>query len=128
MPVVFVLKQTKYVVILRIDKADVGILSVTQDLYVGTSSSSGQTYFPQRRPAVRISAGIVTSSEPLAGVVTYYGDGAQLLNLPTSQWLDVDPGIGFTSIYAQGNVGIATTMPVYIFQVGGSPFPASFME
>ena len=112
--------------ITEIDKANVGILSVTQDLYVGTASSSGQTYFPQRRPAVLITTGIITSSEPNTGVVTYYGDGAQLLNLPTSQWLDVDPGIGFTSIYAQGNVGVATTMPVHTFQVGGSPFARQF--
>ena len=52
----------------------------------------------------------------------FYGDGATLSNLPTSQWLDVNqPGLGFTSIYAQGNVGIATTEPLQTFQVGGSP-------
>ena len=48
------------------------------------------------------------------GVITatsFFGDGATLSNLPTSQWLDVDSGLGFTSIYAQGNVGIATTDP-----------------
>ena len=51
----------------------------------------------------------------------FFGDGATLSNLPTSQWLDVDSGLGFTSIYAQGNVGIATTDPIQSFQVGGSP-------
>lgn len=61
--------------------------------------------------------GIVTAT---SGVVTYYGDGGRLLNLPTSQWLDVDIGLGFTSIYAQGFVGVNTTSPFYPFQVGGT--------
>ena len=68
-----------------------------------------------------ISNGIITATS-LAGVVTYYGDGGRLLNLPTSQWLDVDVGLGFTSIYAQGYVGVDTTDPRYVFQVGGVPF------
>jgi hypothetical protein len=59
-----------------------------------------------------------------SGVVTataFYGDGATLSNLPTSQWLDVDAGLGFTSIYAQGNVGVATTSPFWSLQIGGDP-------
>ena len=63
-----------------------------------------------------ITSGIITS---YAGVVTYYGDGGRLLNLPTSQWLDIDVGLGFTSIYAQGFVGIATNDPRHVFQIGG---------
>lgn len=63
------------------------------------------------------SAGIVTS---VSGVLTYYGDGGRLLNLPTSQWLDVDAGLGFTSIYAQGDVGIGTTNPQASLQIGFS--------
>ena len=43
------------------------------------------------------------------------------LILPTSQWEDVNLGLGFTSIYAIGNVGIATTDPRQSFQVGGDP-------
>ena len=33
----------------------------------------------------------------------FYGDGATLSNLPTSQWTDINTGLAFTSIYAQGN-------------------------
>lgn len=64
-----------------------------------------------------ITSGIITS---YTGIVTYYGDGGSLLNLPTSQWLDVDVGLGFTSIYAQGYVGVGTVDPRYLFQVGGN--------
>ena len=65
-----------------------------------------------------ITSGIITAS---SGIVTYYGDGSKLSNLPTSQWVDVDPGLGFTSIYAAGNVGVATTIPTFNFQVGANP-------
>jgi hypothetical protein len=85
--------------------SDVGILTA-KDVRVGLVSVS---YL-----------GIITSSTP-SGVVTYYGDGGRLLNLPTSQWLDVDVGLGFTSIFAQGFVGVATNDPRYIFQIGGNP-------
>jgi hypothetical protein len=65
------------------------------------------------------SSGIVTATS-LSGIITYYGDGGRLLNLPTSQWLDIDIGLGFTSIYAQGFVGVATNSPREVFQIGGS--------
>jgi len=68
---------------------------------------------------VSIRSGIITASG--SGVVTYFGDGARLLNLPTSQWLDVDVGLGFTSIYAQGFVGVGTVDPRFVFQVAGTP-------
>ena len=57
-----------------------------------------------------LSSGIVTATST-SGVVTYFGDGANLLNLPTSQWIDVNPGLGFSSIYSAGYVGIATELP-----------------
>lgn len=66
-----------------------------------------------------INSGIITSTTT-SGIITYYGDGGRLLNLPTSQWLDVDVGLGFTSIYAQGYVGIATFDPRFVLQVGGN--------
>jgi hypothetical protein len=71
---------------------------------------------------VRLGTGIKMSSS--SGIITataFYGNGATLSNLPTSQWVDVNSGLGFTSIYAAGNVGVATTNPGYTFQVGGNP-------
>lgn len=72
-----------------------------------------------------LTSGVITAT---TGVVTYYGDGGKLLNLPTSQWLDVDVGLGFTSIYAQGFVGIATNDPRFVFQVGGNNNIAAFTD
>ena len=75
---------------------------------------------------VSIGQGIIRHSA--AGVVTYYGDGGSLQNLPTSQWVDTDVGLGFTSIYAQGNVGVGTTNPRDTFQVGGNNKTNAFFE
>ena len=63
-------------------------------------------------------AGIVTA---VSGLVTYYGDGSNLVNIPTSQWTDVDVGLGFTSIYNKGYVGVSTNDPRMNLQVGGNP-------
>jgi hypothetical protein len=52
---------------------------------------------------------------------TFYGDGSNLQGVPTSQWVDINSGAGYTSIYSRGNVGVATTSPTSSFQVGGSP-------
>ena len=72
-------------------------------------------------------AGIITATEP-TGLVTYFGDGKNLLNLPTSQWLDKDVGLGYTSIYAQGGVGVGTVDPRFTFQVSGNNDLTSFEE
>ena len=65
-----------------------------------------------------ITSGIITAT---SGIITYYGDGSKLQGLPTSQWVDVDPALNlYTSIYSQGNVGIATTNPIYSLQIGGN--------
>ena len=63
-------------------------------------------------------AGIATA---VSGVVTYYGDGSKLSDIPTSQWTDIDVGLGFTSIYNKGYVGISTNDPRMNLQVGGNP-------
>ena len=104
-----------------IRKATAGVLTVTDYLDVGIETGSS-LFYPEGTPQVRITTGIITAANPAIGVVTYYGDGGRLLNLPTSQWLDIDVGLGFTSIYAQGFVGVDTTDPRYVFQVGGAPF------
>ena len=51
----------------------------------------------------------------------FYGDSSGLDNLPTSQWIDTDVGLGFTSIYAAGNVGVGTTDPRFTMQIGSNP-------
>ena len=63
-------------------------------------------------------SGIITA---VSGVVTFYGDGSTLSNIPTSQWVDVNVGLGFTSIYSAGNVGVGTTDPRSTLQIGGNP-------
>jgi len=63
----------------------------------------------------------ITASSGVITATAFYGNGSTLSNLPTSQWVDVDVGLGFTSIYAQGNVGVASTDPRFTFQVGGNP-------
>ena len=70
-----------------------------------------------------IKSGIITAS---SGIVTYYGDGQYLKFLPTSQWVDIDVGLGYTSIYnTGGNVGVSTDDPRNSFQVGGDPTNSS---
>ena len=70
-----------------------------------------------------IKSGIITAS---SGIVTYYGDGQYLKFLPTSQWVDIDVGLGYTSIYnTGGNVGVSTNDPRNSFQVGGDPTNSS---
>ena len=67
---------------------------------------------------VSIRSGIITAEG--AGIVTFYGDARYLQGMPTSQWADVDVGLGFTSIYnTGGNVGVATVDPRFTVQVGG---------
>ncbi len=71
---------------------------------------------------VSISSGIITA---VSGIVTFYGDGSGLVNIPTSQWIDTDVGLGFTSIYSAGNVGIATSDPRFSLQIGRNPNTSS---
>lgn len=101
-----------------------GIASINQ-LFTNLINVKGNTVLESGSIGLATfsSSGIVSAT---VGVLTYYGDGGKLLNLPTSQWLDVDIGIGFTSVYAQGNVGVATNSPVFSFQVGGNNSFAGF--
>ena len=72
----------------------------------------------------QVSIGSTISLDSTSGVVTassFKGDGSTLSNLPTSQWTDVNTGVGVTPIYVNGNVGVGTTNPENGFQVGGNP-------
>ena len=57
---------------------------------------------------ISIRSGVITSTG--SGIVTYYGDARYLQGMPGSQWIDIDVGLGYTSIYAQGNVGVGTCL------------------
>ena len=64
-------------------------------------------------------SGIVTAQG--AGILTYFGDARNLQGMPTSQWEDVDVGLGFTSIYnTGGNVGVGTEDPRTTLQIGNN--------
>ena len=66
-----------------------------------------------------VKSGIVTATG--TGILTYFGDARFLSGMPTSQWEDVDVGLGFTSIYnTGGNVGVGTEDPRTTVQVGGN--------
>lgn len=79
-----------------------GIVTVGS-LSIGSGGGSNQLNIG----ITSISSGIITAS---TGIVTYYGDGSQLSNLPTgSQWTGVASGLG-TGIYRNSNVGIGTTL------------------
>ena len=67
---------------------------------------------------VSIVSGIVTAS---SGIITFYGDARFLQGMPTSQWEDVNTGLGVSSIYnTGGNVGIATSNPQFTLQIGAN--------
>ena len=90
-------------------------LTVTDTLIVNNANvSTGQV---GEGVAVGSPAGVVTAT---TGIVTYFGDGQYLQNVPTSQWDNIDVGFGYTSIYAKGNVGVNTVDPRFSFQVGGN--------
>jgi hypothetical protein len=97
-----------------------GFSTITSGLTVGLGYSVGiGTAVPEATFQVGVgTTGVKISAAGSITAVTYYGDGGSLLNLPTSQWVDTDVGLGFTSIYAAGNVGMGTTDPRATVQIG----------
>ena len=99
-------------------------LTITDTLIVNSSNiSTGQV---GEGVIVGSPAGVVTSTS--AGIVTYYGDGQYLENVPTSQWTNTNVGLGYTSIYAEGNVGVGTVDPRFTLQISGNNNVSSFAE
>ena len=98
----------KVVGVATIQDAFIGVATVQNKLEVGITS---------------FISGIITAK---TGIVTYYGDARYLQGMPTSQWVDIDVGLGYTSIYAAGNVGVGTVDPRFTFQVGGNNNVGSF--
>ena len=93
-----------------------GIVDVTGIVTTTNLFVSGISTFTDE---LRIGTGITIS--PQTGIISatfFRGDASQLANLPTSQWVDVDPGLGYTSIYNVGPVGVGTTNPVHSLQIG----------
>jgi len=100
----------KVVGVATIRDAFIGVATVQSKLEVGITS---------------FRSGIITATST-SGIVTYYGDARYLQGMPTSQWVDTDVGLGYTSIYAAGNVGVGTVDPRFTFQVGGNNNLSSF--
>ena len=95
---------------------NIGVLTVTSVDITGQQTISGGLV----GSGVSIKSGVITATDP-TGIVTYYGDARYLQGMPTSQWLDKDVGLGYSSIYnAGGNVGIHTNDPRYGLQIGGN--------
>ena len=69
-------------------------LTTTNDLFVSGVATATNI---QVGTAISITGGGVKATN-------FFGNGATLSNLPTSQWEDINLGLGFTSIYAIGKL------------------------
>lgn len=104
-----------------IPRSDLDVRGTVQVTGIITTSNLFVTGISTFNDEIHIGTGITIS--PQLGIIsaTFRGDASQLDNLPTSQWVDVDPGLGYTSIYNNGPVGVGTTNPLHTLQIGGSP-------
>ena len=94
-------------------RGNVNVSGFTSSVYLNVSGVS--TFTGHVNSSTVGASGSITA-------VKFYGDGSNLSALPTSQWVDVDVGLGYTSIYNNGgNVGVGTTDPRHSMQVGGDP-------
>jgi len=86
-----------------------GVTTFSGDTHVGAAI----TFYP--------SAGIISATQ-------FHGDGTRLINIPTSQWTDINAGLGHTSIYNSGFVGVSTNDPRFTLQVGGNNDLTTFAD
>ena len=102
----------------------VGVVTAIGAFISGGLESAGVSTF-----SGNVHVGSAITAYPATGIISatsFRGDGANLLNIPTSQWTDYDPGLGYTSIYNEGFVGIATTNPSFTLQIGGNSDLSNF--
>ena len=104
----------------------VGVVTAIGGFISGGLESVGVSTFSSN---VHVGSAITAySSSGIISATSFRGDGGQLLNIPTSQWTDYDPGLGYTSIYNEGFVGIATTNPSFTLQIGGNSDLTNFQN
>jgi len=95
----------------------VGILT-SQSLETRNVNIAGVTTF-----SGNTHVGSAITMYPVTGIISatqIHGDGRNLINIPTSQWTDINAGLGNTSIYNEGFVGVSTNDPRFTLQVGGN--------
>ena len=101
----------------RGDAKVVGIIT-SQSLETRNVNVAGVTTF-----SGTTHVGSAITMYPAAGIISarqVHGDGSNLINIPTSQWTDIDVGLGYTSIYNSGFVGVSTNDPRFTLQIGGN--------
>jgi len=101
----------------RGDAKVVGIIT-SQSIETRNVNVAGVTTF-----SGTVHVGAAITVYPAAGIISatqFHGDGTRLVNIPTSQWTDINAGLGHTSIYNSGFVGVSTNDPRFTFQVGGN--------
>ena len=104
----------------------VGVVTAIGAFISGGLESTGVSTFTGN---VHVGSAITMyQSSGIISATSFRGDGASLLNIPTSQWTDYDPGLGYISIYNTGFVGIATTNPSFTLQVGGNSDLTNFQN
>ena len=104
----------------------VGVVTAIGGYISGGLESVGVSTFSNN---VHVGAAITAyASSGIISATSFRGDGGLLLNIPTSQWKDYDPGLGYTSIYNEGFVGIATTNPSFTLQIGGNSDLTNFQN
>ena len=104
----------------------VGVVTAVGAFISGGLESTGVSTFTGN-----VHVGSAITMYPSSGIISatsFRGDGASLLNIPTSQWTDVDPSLNIVSIYNTGSVGIATTLPKFTLQIGGNSDLSNFQN